>query len=143
MNQVHSSGVMSWSLLSGLGWGSRGRPGLPPAIDPRTKLVPGRPHTITGDVCPYPGFHSQFLPTDRDVLVWLLPGYHAQPWRRYPVLYLQDAQNLFDNATSVQPGSEWHVDGTAQVLIQAGVVEPRIIVGIDNAGAQRPEASHL
>lgn len=110
---------------------------LPPPSDPRTKLVPGRPHTITGDVRLHQGFHSQFLPTDRDVLVWLPPGYHAQPWRRYPVLYLQDGQNLFDSATSVQPGSEWHVDETAQLLIQAGLVEPLIVVGIDNAGAQR------
>jgi enterochelin esterase-like enzyme len=110
---------------------------LPPARDPRTNFVPGRQHTLTGDVRLHPGFHSQFLPTDRDVLVWLPPGYHAQPLRRYPVLYLQDGQNLFDGATSVQPGVEWRVDETAEQLILAGLVEPLIIVGIDNAGPER------
>ena len=110
---------------------------LPPARDPRTDLVPGRPHTLTGDVRLHQSFHSQFLPTDRDVLVWLPPDYHAQRMRRYPVLYLQDGQNLFDGATSVEPGLEWRVDETAQLLIQARLVEPLIIVGISNAGPQR------
>ena len=110
---------------------------LPPARDPRTTRVPGRSHTLTGDVRLHQGFRSQFLPTDRDVLVWLPPGYHAQPMRRYPVLYLQDGQNLFDGATSIEPGLEWRVDETAQQLIEAGLVEPLLIVGIANAGPQR------
>lgn len=137
MDQMTSLVARNWIRLGGAGWGDRAWTNFPPAIDARAVAVPGRQHTLTGDVCLHPGFHSQFLPTDRNVLVWLPPGYHAQPWRRYPVLYLQDGQNLFDGATSVQPGLEWRVDETAQQLIQSRVVEPLIVVGIDNAGQER------
>ena len=110
---------------------------LPPAEDPRTTPIPGRQHSLTGDFRLHQGFHSQFLPTDRDVLVWLPPGYQGETSRRYPVLYLQDGQNLFDGATSFLPGLEWRIDETAHELIQADVVEPLIVVGICNAGQQR------
>ena len=35
---------------------------------------------------------------------------------RYPVLYLQDGQNLFDSATAFL-GNEWGLDETAENLI--------------------------
>lgn len=95
------------------------------------------PHTLTGDFCLHPRFHSRFLKTDRDVLVYLPPGYDANSGRRYPVLYLQDGQNLFDGATSFIPGQEWRVDETAEDLIKRGVIEPLIIVGIYNSGTNR------
>lgn len=137
MDQMTSRVAGHGNLFGSAGWGDNVWPPLPPAVDARTIAIPGRQHTLAGDVRRHPGFHSQFLPTDRNVLVWLPPGYHAQPWRRYPVLYLQDGQNLFDGATSVQPGLEWRVDETAQQLIQAQLVEPLIVVGIDNARQER------
>ncbi len=85
----------------------------------------------------YPQFHSRFLRTDHDVLVYLPRGYDTDQNRRYPVLYLHDGQNIFDGATSYIPGQEWHVDETAEALIGTGAIEPLIIVGIDNAGAGR------
>lgn len=73
----------------------------------------------------------------RDVTVWLPPGYddEANAGRRYPVLYLQDGQNVFDFAPPT-PG-EWHADETATALIEAGEVEPIIIVAIPHSGANR------
>ena len=56
--------------------------------------------------------------------------------RRYPVLYLHDGQNVFDAATSFA-GVEWGVDETAQRLIAAKLIEPLIIVAINNAGEDR------
>ena len=97
------------------------------------------PHTLTGDFCLHPRFHSRFLGADRDILVYLPPGYDAGSRRRYPVLYLQDGQNLFDGATSFLPGQEWRVDETAASLIARGVIEPLIIVGVYNAGNDRIE----
>ena len=109
--------------------------------------VPARPHTLTGDVRTHAKFHSQFLPTDRDVLVYLPPGYDdpKSASRRYPVLYLHDGQNVFDSATSFIPGpdGEWHADETAERLITAGVVEPLIIVAVGNAGAERANEYNL
>ena len=63
-----------------------------------------------------------------------LVGYDGE--RRFPVLYLQDGQNVFDRATSAT-GEEWSVDETAQRLITAGAIEPIIIVGIYHAGHGR------
>lgn len=82
-------------------------------------------------------FHSKILNNDRDVVVYLPPGYDRNPTKRYSVLYLHDGQNLFDGATSFIAGQEWRVDETAQSLIAAGKVEPLIIVGIYNTGAAR------
>ena len=103
-------------------------------------------------------FHSAFLPDDRDVLVWLPPGYHegshegshggshggshegsheGSRVRRYPVLYMHDGQNLFDPETAYQKGHHWRVGETATELISAGSVEPLIIVGIYNTGTSR------
>lgn len=91
------------------------------------------------DLRAHKGFHSEFLPTDRDVIVYLPPSYEDEPGRSYPVLYLHDGQNLFDGATSFIPGQHWRVGQTAQALIAAGAVEPLIIVGVANAGGQRVE----
>lgn len=91
-----------------------------------------RPHTLTGEIRYHRNFHSNFLPADRDVIVYLPPGYAASQTERYPVLYLHDGQNLFDGATSFIPGMEWQVDETAQSLIRAGRIQPLIIVGVYN-----------
>ena len=82
-------------------------------------------------------FPSRFLRNQRDLVVYLPPGYDDQPERQFPVLYLHDGQNLFDGATSFIPGMDWHVGQTADYFIAEGRVAPLIIVGIYNAGKQR------
>ena len=94
-----------------------------------------RSHTLTGDFRTHERFHSRYLNNERTVLVYLPPGYHDDDVTRYPVLYLQDGQNLFDDATSFS--QEWRVDETAQELIEAGEIRPLIIVGIYNAEEHR------
>jgi predicted alpha/beta superfamily hydrolase len=92
-------------------------------------------HTLTGDIRRHEGFHSEYLEHDRTILVYLPPGYDEESATRYPVLYLHDGQNVFDRATSI--GEEWHVDETAESLIQSGEIEPIIVVGIYNTGIHR------
>jgi predicted alpha/beta superfamily hydrolase len=99
--------------------------------------VAQQPHTLSGDIRVHKNFHSKILNNDRDVLVYLPPGYEANKKAHYSVLYLHDGQNLFDGATSFIPGQEWRVDETAQALISSGRIEPLIIVGIYNAGKDR------
>jgi len=99
--------------------------------------VAQQPHTLTGDIRVHQSFHSSILNNDRDVLVYLPPGYDANKRTRYSVLYMHDGQNLFDGATSFIPGQEWRVDETAHSLIAAGKIEPLIIVAIYNAGKDR------
>jgi predicted alpha/beta superfamily hydrolase len=94
-----------------------------------------RPHTLTGDIRTHEHFTSRFVERERTVIVYLPPGYDERSAVRYPVLYLHDGQNVFDQATSF--GEEWHVDETAQQLITGGRIEPIIIVAVYNAGEDR------
>jgi predicted alpha/beta superfamily hydrolase len=83
-------------------------------------------------------FTSRLFRNTRFVRVWLPPGYDdaANASRYYPVLYLNDGQNLFESSTAFG-GVEWGVDETADRLIREGAVPPMIIVGIDNTGKNR------
>jgi predicted alpha/beta superfamily hydrolase len=81
-------------------------------------------------------FASRFLSTPRDLIVYLPPGYDAASKTRYPVLYLQDGQNLFDPATAFG-GQDWQADITADHLIDDGVIPPLIMVGVYNTGVRR------
>ena len=87
-------------------------------------------------------FASHYLPDKRDLIVYVPPGYHRHPARTYPVLYLQDGQNLFDPRTSFIPGRTWEVREHADEAIRAGEVEPLIIVGIYNTDRRLAEYTH-
>ena len=67
--------------------------------------------------------------------MYLPPGYEDGR-AAYPVLYLQDGQNLFDAGTAFG-GKQWHAAETADFLIAKGAIEPLIIVGIYNTGVRR------
>ncbi|MFC1572565.1 alpha/beta hydrolase-fold protein [Candidatus Eisenbacteria bacterium] len=88
--------------------------------------------TITGDVTliTVPGFLS-----GRRVWVYLPPEYHDEPERTYPVLYMLDGQNVFDEATSFD--GEWGVDETCETLIPAGEMAPIIVVAVANGELNR------
>jgi predicted alpha/beta superfamily hydrolase len=83
-------------------------------------------------------FRSRIFRNTRFVRVWLPPGYDepANGGRQYPVLYLNDGQNLFEPQASFN-GIEWQVDETGDRLIREGAIPPMIMVGIDNAGKSR------
>ncbi len=76
-------------------------------------------------------FASRFLPHTRTISVWLPPGYALDPARRFPVLYMQDGQNLFDPETAFA-GNPWFADEVADREVRAGRVRPVIIVGVAN-----------
>jgi enterochelin esterase-like enzyme len=84
-------------------------------------------------------FASHYLPDKRDIIVYVPPGYDRPPDRTYPVLYLQDGQNLFDPRTSFIPGRTWEVREHADEAIRAGEIEPLIVVGIYNTPARLAE----
>ncbi|HTS37257.1 MAG TPA: alpha/beta hydrolase-fold protein [Candidatus Solibacter sp.] len=96
-----------------------------------------RVESATGDLRLHK-FRSRIFRNDRFLRVWLPPGYDdpENAERHYPVLYLNDGQNLFEASTSFT-GVEWQVDETGDRLIREGVVPPMILVGIDNAGKER------
>lgn len=83
-------------------------------------------------------FRSRIFRNARFLRVWLPPGYDdaENQGRHYPVLYLNDGQNLFEASTSFT-GIEWQVDETAERLIREGIIPPIMVVGIDNTGKDR------
>lgn len=85
----------------------------------------------------YAEVRSKFVPHAHDLVVCLPPGYDRDRSRRYPVLYLQDGQNVFDDYPMAPFGVQWGVDTTARALMYAGLVEPLILVAIGNAGRER------
>src|SRR6202044_1695168 len=82
-------------------------------------------------------FVSRLVEDHHDLVVYLPPMYEAEGERRFPVLYMQDGQNLFDPETSFIKGNYWRLGETADTLIEAAAIEPLIIVGIYNAGVKR------
>jgi predicted alpha/beta superfamily hydrolase len=98
--------------------------------DRRRRVRPGTLEKIES-------FQSAHLTTPRNILVYLPPNYDARNERAYPVLYLQDGQNLFDPATSFIPGEHWRLREAADALVAAHRIEPVILVGIENAGTER------
>ncbi len=90
-----------------------------------------------GRLVRFPGFESSILETDREVVVYLPPGYREDSKRRYPVFYFQDGQNLFDPQTAFIQGKHWRLGETAGKLIREGKVDPLVIVGIGHGREKR------
>ena len=68
----------------------------------------------------------------RRIWVYLPPTYNSST-KKYPVLYMHDGQNLFDDATSFS--GEWGVDEAIDTL--GSKYKECIVVGIDNGGEKR------
>ncbi|HEX8275703.1 MAG TPA: alpha/beta hydrolase-fold protein [Longimicrobiaceae bacterium] len=88
-----------------------------------------RPHTASPSVSVLDtAFAMPQLGRTRRVWIYLPPGYAASR-ARYPVIYMQDGQNVFDAATSY--AGEWGVDEALDSLRAAG--DPgAIVVAVDN-----------
>lgn len=98
-----------------------------------TAAEPERPRTAGPTVRDFvPPLRMPKLGFARKLRVYLPPDYAASS-QRYPVLYMFDGQNLFDEATSY--AGEWGVDETMDALAREGF--PAIVVGIDHGGEQR------
>ncbi len=73
------------------------------------------------------------LQTTRKIQVVLPHNYHEQPDRRYPVLYLTDAQNLFGAGSAY---GNWGIDRKLAVLAARNRADV-IIVAIDHGDKER------
>jgi len=76
-------------------------------------------------------FDMPQLNRQRRVWIYLPPGY-ALSRKKYPVIYMHDGQNLFDEFTSGY--GEWGVD---EIMDKMPAAEQSIIVGIDHGGDYR------
>lgn len=109
------------------------------------KSLTGKPMTegtCTGNITLYENFHSEIMGNDRSIYVYLPPGYNENSDRKYPVLYMQDGQNIF-NAETAFGGTEWRVDETAGEMMKQGEIKDIIIVGISNTPDRMDEYTHV
>ena len=74
----------------------------------------------------------------RDVIVWLPPSYYKDKRRRYPVIYMQDGQNLMDPNTAFL-GVDWRIDTAAAEYIRRRKLRELIIIGIYNTPDREQE----
>lgn len=79
--------------------------------------------------------------TPRNVYIYLPKGYSQRGTRRYPVLYMHDAQNLWDPARSTY-GETWKVTEALNDLIDKKLIPPLIVVAVDNTNERTTEYTH-
>lgn len=109
--------------------------GSPGEVEETTTSTTGS--RLVGHLRYHHHFASEYLHNERTLAVYLPPCYRHHTGERYPVLYMQDGQNLFDPATSAV-GIHWQANDTAERLIEAQRIRPVILVGIYNT----PERMH-
>jgi predicted alpha/beta superfamily hydrolase len=72
---------------------------------------------------------------DRKRRIWVyLPKSYATGTKKYPVIYMHDGQNLFNEQTA--PFGEWGIDEALDTLTRRTGKEA-IIIGVDNGGDKR------
>ena len=99
-------------------------------------LAQERKHTATENVkIISEKFEIPQLKTTRRIWIYLPKDYETSH-KKHEVMYLQDAQNLFDDATSY--AGEWQVDETLNKIFEK-TGKSLIVVGIDNGGEKRIE----
>lgn len=76
----------------------------------------------------------------REIHVYL-PGEYDRSGKRYPVLYVQDGQNLF-NPERAYLGQTWNALETLNSLIKKKLIRPLIVVAIDNSPDRMSEYTH-
>lgn len=81
-------------------------------------------------------FSSQILNRVHRLRIYLPPGYDENILTSYPVVFMQDGQNLFFPEEAFR-GQEWGVDETSQTLRTMSAVEDFVIVGIYSDDRER------
>src|SRR5450755_2221270 len=130
--------AISIALASGLLPAQQKPSSKTPNVTPGTTTIASfdKNHTVVGwlEIIP---FESKIFHNTRMLRV-LVPANYFSPHnahRSYPVLYMQDGQNLFDETTSNT--GEWHVDETVEHLVGGFKIPPMFVVGIDHGGPRR------
>ena len=100
-------------------WKKRNQPSLD-AYQPIVEILPE-------------GLRIGSLKRSRKIHVLLPASYATQPTRRYPVLYLTDAQNLYGQGSAY---GNWHIDKRLAVLAAQEGVEV-IVVAIEHGDKHR------
>ncbi len=92
-------------------------------------------HESDPDIWPY--FYSEergrvseiLVIGDHAVRIYYPPGYEENTLRTFPVLYMQDGQNLFFPEDAFA-GNEWRVDETMDRLDKMNAIRKAIVIGV-------------
>ncbi|MBI4862304.1 MAG: alpha/beta hydrolase [Candidatus Riflebacteria bacterium] len=85
--------------------------------------------TQVGEFSPLVELPSKLLGRTHKIRGFVPPGYSENTLSRFPVIYMQDGQNLFFPEEAFM-GQEWRVDESSDVLRAMNAVEDYIILGI-------------
>ena len=94
-------------------------------------------HTTVGNIQHFPDFDMPQLARKGNISVYLPPSYDQNSEKRYPVLYMLDGQNIFDEFTSYS--NEWKVDEILEDLVTKNELKELIVVAIPNGERRRNE----
>lgn len=98
-------------------------------IEDTSDVFPYFEGSETGSFTPVIERDSAILGRKHLLRIYLPPGYHQNPLRRYPVLYMQDGKNLFFPEEAFL-GHRWNVDGAVDLLDAMDAVDRVVVVGI-------------
>ncbi|MBL7032704.1 MAG: esterase [Candidatus Delongbacteria bacterium] len=90
--------------------------------------------TASGNIVLLTGFEMPQLQRNGTIRIYLPANYHSCACR-FPVMYMHDGQNLFDDSTAF--AGEWGVDEILESPQQKGRLKGLIVVGIDNGAELR------
>ena len=94
-------------------------------------------HRICGKVKIIKNFPMPQLKRKRQVWIYLPRDYDSALSKRYPVLYMNDGQNMFDPATSCS--GEWYVDETLDMYAKHSIHDGAIVVAVENSELRQRE----
>jgi predicted alpha/beta superfamily hydrolase len=118
---LRSGGALAWAV---------GTNKLALGAEP-TDVYPSFFSGLRGRITSHVAFPSRELDRELSVRVYLPPGHDENTLKRYPVLYMQDGQNLFFPEEAFL-GREWEVDETLDRLDEMNVIDQTIVVGVDS-----------
>lgn len=85
-------------------------------------------------------FFSEPERTSRTVRIYTPDAYDAEPERRFPVVYLQDGQNVFRHPESARYDT-WCANDAIETVAYEGRCEPWILVAVDHGPDRLAEYS--
>jgi len=94
-----------------------------------THVFPYFDEQLKCHVCDLQLVPSSFEERGYEVRVFLPPGYDENVLERFPVLYMQDGQNLFF-ADGAFAGKHWRISETLSLLDKMNLVQKVIVVGV-------------
>ena len=74
---------------------------------------------------------SKLLNNSRKCSIYVPPSFYDNPYKKYPLIFMHDGQNLFNDSKAAF-GVSWKIQDTLNDLIGKAEIDEVIVVGIWN-----------